>query len=246
MIRDAITSADSDSDSRGHRRGPRTLADRRRHRRQHRNPLRGGRQSHPHRTWPTDRRRGRRRGRAPGVTPEMLATAAARLLQESSQLNVDELLKRARELRDELDEAGIAAREEAIYQQRSFRRVKRSNGVSRFILDPDLETGAYLDDLYDKSPPRVAADPDSSTPRTRPGPKPSRATNGAWTNTFTTASPHCCVWASTPIWATPARSSAPASLRSVCSPQQATSRASAPAPAPRRASGHRFPRSRAH
>ncbi|HUG49450.1 MAG TPA: DUF222 domain-containing protein [Terrimesophilobacter sp.] len=87
---------------------------------------------------------------APGVTPEMLATAAARLLQESSQLNVDELLKRARELRDELDEAGIAAREEAIYQQRSFRRVKRSNGVSRFILDPDLETGAYLDDLYDK------------------------------------------------------------------------------------------------
>ncbi|GAB3032079.1 hypothetical protein GCM10027052_06110 [Parafrigoribacterium mesophilum] len=85
-----------------------------------------------------------------GVTPEMLADAAARLLQESGKLNVDELLKRARELRDELDEEGIAARETAIYEQRSFRRVKRSNGVSRFILDPDLETGAYLDDLYDK------------------------------------------------------------------------------------------------
>jgi hypothetical protein len=86
----------------------------------------------------------------PGVTVDLLATAAARLVQESAELNVDELLKRARELRDELDEAGIAARENAIYQQRSFRRVKRSNGVSRFILDPDLETGAYLDDLYDK------------------------------------------------------------------------------------------------
>lgn len=86
----------------------------------------------------------------PGVTPEMRATAATRLLQESGELNVDELLKRARELRDELDEAGIAAREKAIDEQRSFRRVQRSNGVSRFILDPDLETGAYLDDLYDK------------------------------------------------------------------------------------------------
>jgi hypothetical protein len=86
----------------------------------------------------------------PGVTADMLATAAARLLQESAELNVDELLKRALELRDELDEVGIDAREKAIYQQRSFRRVKRSNGVSRFILDPDLETGAYLDDLYDK------------------------------------------------------------------------------------------------
>jgi hypothetical protein len=85
-----------------------------------------------------------------GVTVGMLAAAATRLLQESSGLNVDELLKRARELRDELDEAGIGAREKAIYEQRSFRRVKRSNGVSRFILDPDVETGAYLDDLYDK------------------------------------------------------------------------------------------------
>ncbi|HUG51865.1 MAG TPA: DUF222 domain-containing protein, partial [Terrimesophilobacter sp.] len=99
---------------------------------------------------PTSDRAGDADAETAGVTPEMLATAAARLLQESCQLNVDELLRRARELRDELDEAGIAAREEAIYQQRSFRRVKRSNGVSRFILDPDLETGAYLDDLYDK------------------------------------------------------------------------------------------------
>jgi hypothetical protein len=85
-----------------------------------------------------------------GVTAEQLAAAAASLLGEASTLNPDELLKRARDLRDELDEAGIAARERAIYEQRSFRRVTRSNGLSRFILDPDLETGAWLDDLYDK------------------------------------------------------------------------------------------------
>ena len=85
-----------------------------------------------------------------GVTAEQLASVAAFLLGQAGELNVDELLKRARDLRDELDEAGIAARERAIYEQRAFRRVKRSNGLSRFILDPDLETGAWLDDLYDK------------------------------------------------------------------------------------------------
>ncbi|WP_346231891.1 HNH endonuclease signature motif containing protein [Parafrigoribacterium mesophilum] len=85
-----------------------------------------------------------------GVTAVQLAEAASALLEEAAELNADQLYKRARALRDDLDAAGIANRERAIYQERSFRRVKRPNGLSRFILDPDLETSAYLDDVYDK------------------------------------------------------------------------------------------------
>jgi hypothetical protein len=85
-----------------------------------------------------------------GVSAEQLADAARELLEAAAELNADLLYKRARALRDDLDAAGIADREKAIYQERSFRRVKRPNGLSRFILDPDLEMSAYLDDVYDK------------------------------------------------------------------------------------------------
>jgi hypothetical protein len=53
-------------------------------------------------------------------------------------------------MRDELDEAGIAQRERVLYEKRSFRRVRRGDGCSRFILEGDLETSAWLDDVYDK------------------------------------------------------------------------------------------------
>ncbi len=98
-----------------------------------------------------------------GITLEQLADAVRILLIEATGnsanatsaagtngLNADLLLQRARQLRDELDEAGIATRERVIYEQRSFRRVRRPNGCSRFILDGDLETSAWLDDVYDK------------------------------------------------------------------------------------------------
>lgn len=65
-------------------------------------------------------------------------------------LNADELYRRARELRDELDVAGITEREQLLYSQRSLRRTLRPNGLSRYTLDPDLEMSAWLDDVYDK------------------------------------------------------------------------------------------------
>ena len=85
-----------------------------------------------------------------GITAEDLAGVVARLLEESSQLDADRLFRLARQLRDELDLDGIAVRERLIYEQRAFRRTKRANGLPRFTLDPDLETAALLDDLYDK------------------------------------------------------------------------------------------------
>ena len=85
-----------------------------------------------------------------GITVDNLTCAASRLLAEAGPLNADRLYTLARQYRDELDAAGIAQRERAIYEQRSFRRTKRPNGISRYTFDPDLETAAYIDDVYDK------------------------------------------------------------------------------------------------
>lgn len=85
----------------------------------------------------------------PGVSSEDLAELASRLLGEAGPLNADRLFSLAREYRDELDVAGIALRERAIYEQRSFRRSRRPNGLSRYTIDPDIETAAYIDNLFD-------------------------------------------------------------------------------------------------
>ena len=90
------------------------------------------------------------------VTVDQLIEAVQALLQLVQRaegtpgLDADALFRRARELRDELDESGIAKRERIIYERRAFRRVKRQNGQSRFIIDGDIETSSWLDDLYDK------------------------------------------------------------------------------------------------
>lgn len=91
-----------------------------------------------------------------GISSDALAAAAHTLLQEAlgnegiCGLDADHLYRRARELRDELDEAGIAGRERLIYERRSFRRTRQPDGASRFIIDPDLEMSAWLDDVYEK------------------------------------------------------------------------------------------------
>ncbi|WP_309617942.1 DUF222 domain-containing protein [Salinibacterium sp.] len=84
------------------------------------------------------------------VTAQQLACAVATLLAEADSLDVDQLFLRARHLRDELDLEGVADREQQIHNERSIRRVRRPNGLSRYIVDPDLESGAWWDDLYDK------------------------------------------------------------------------------------------------
>ncbi|MDQ1575421.1 MAG: hypothetical protein QOH55_571 [Microbacteriaceae bacterium] len=103
-----------------------------------------------------------------GVTSDDLAAAATTLVAEAVTLNADRLFKRARELRDQLDAAGIANREREIYNERSVRRVRRPNGLSRYILDPDIESAAFWDDVYDtltsprRGGPRFVDDTDKS------------------------------------------------------------------------------------
>lgn len=85
-----------------------------------------------------------------GVAVEALSAAVAGLIIEARVLDADRLLLRARAVRNELDAAGVADRERQIYHDRSIRRLRRPNGVSRYIVDPDLESAAYWDDLFDK------------------------------------------------------------------------------------------------
>ena len=92
---------------------------------------------------------GTRSESAGAVTPDDLASAAHLLVMEAALVDADELLRHARSLRDDLDDAGITDRERAAFEERSVRRTRRPNGLSRYIIDPDIESGAFGDDLYD-------------------------------------------------------------------------------------------------
>ncbi len=85
------------------------------------------------------------------VSAEALQTAVAVLLTEIDTLDVDRLHRRARQLRDELDTAGIAEREAARRDARSLRVHRGSDGMTRatWVLDP--ESAAVLTDLYDRA-----------------------------------------------------------------------------------------------
>ena len=83
------------------------------------------------------------------VTAEKLAGAVATLLTEAPTMTVDQLLKRARRLRDTLDEAGIAIREQKAWDDRYLKVWKIDTGqVHVHGLFPP-EQGQYILDLYD-------------------------------------------------------------------------------------------------
>ncbi|TFB97592.1 DUF222 domain-containing protein [Cryobacterium sp. HLT2-28] len=65
------------------------------------------------------------------VTADTLATALSRLLAEAGQLNADQCFTRARRMRDDLDQAGIAAREKQAYDDRFLKVYRLANGKVR-------------------------------------------------------------------------------------------------------------------
>jgi hypothetical protein len=85
------------------------------------------------------------------ISSDLLADAADLLCTEATALDPDRLHKRARELRDELDEAGIADREAARRELRSLRFVKHSDGMSVLTWRLDPESAAAVGDLYDRA-----------------------------------------------------------------------------------------------
>ncbi|MBX3098447.1 MAG: DUF222 domain-containing protein [Salinibacterium sp.] len=85
------------------------------------------------------------------ITEIMLTDAAAQLCTEAAALDPDRLHRRARELRDRLDESGIAERENARRAQRSLRFTKLSDGMSRATWLMDPETSAVFTNLFDRA-----------------------------------------------------------------------------------------------
>jgi hypothetical protein len=89
---------------------------------------------------------------SPGeLPPEVLDQAAARLCDEAASLDPDRLQRRARELRDELDEAGIGDRERSRRAARSLRLVKQADGMTRIVWLLDPESAAIVTTVYDRA-----------------------------------------------------------------------------------------------
>jgi hypothetical protein len=85
-----------------------------------------------------------------GVSVEQLSQAAARIAADAAGLDADGLYRRARNERDDLDEAGIAARERAQREQRSLRRWRKPDGMTRYTWELDPEGAALVDGVYDQ------------------------------------------------------------------------------------------------
>src|SRR5690606_12000878 len=85
-----------------------------------------------------------------GVRADQLAQAAAVIVAGASGVDADELYRRARTARDDLDETGIAARPQAQRGQRSLRRWGQPGGMTRYTWELDPEGAAVVDGVYDQ------------------------------------------------------------------------------------------------
>lgn len=86
-----------------------------------------------------------------GVPIELLAAVATRLGAEAVTLDADRLFTRARELRDELDAAGIVDRERAAREAREFRLQRLRDGSVRIVWRLDPIEGSVVCEVYDRS-----------------------------------------------------------------------------------------------
>jgi hypothetical protein len=85
------------------------------------------------------------------VPAAALATAAEHLCAEASTLDADRVGILARQVRDQIDEAGIAERENQRRAARSLRVLKHSDGMTRLVWVMDPETSATVTELYDRA-----------------------------------------------------------------------------------------------
>ncbi len=86
---------------------------------------------------------------SPTVAADDLADAAHSLLTTVGSLRPEKVARRARELRDELDEAGIADRETALREKRFLRLIPQPDGMTKLIGLLDPESAALVTDAVD-------------------------------------------------------------------------------------------------
>jgi Domain of unknown function (DUF222) len=108
------------------------------------------------------------------ITVDILTAAVARLVAEATtggmSLDADALLRRAHEVRDEIDEAGIADREAALRDKRALWFKRNPDGTARINWTLDPESAAVCGELFDR-----ATSPKRGGPRFVSGPNAVRA-----------------------------------------------------------------------
>ena len=78
------------------------------------------------------------------VSDDALLTAATQLIAKARVIDVDRLAAEARRLRDELDTAGVAAREDEQREKRWIRLYPQPNGMTRIAGELDPESAAHI------------------------------------------------------------------------------------------------------
>lgn len=84
-----------------------------------------------------------------GVAADDLLDAARQLVVEAPGLSADQVARRARELRDDLDADGVAEREAALRDKRSLRWAKTADGLTRMTAFLDPESAAFVVPAFD-------------------------------------------------------------------------------------------------
>ncbi|WP_165788972.1 HNH endonuclease signature motif containing protein [Cryobacterium zongtaii] len=85
------------------------------------------------------------------ITAEALRAAVQELLADATEMTVDELLKRSRRVRDTLDEAGIATREQKAWDDRYLRIWTGDSGQVHLNGQFPPEQGAFLLSVYESA-----------------------------------------------------------------------------------------------
>lgn len=80
---------------------------------------------------------------------EVWSLAAAQLVQEAADMSVEDLARRARQVRDTLDPQGVQERFERSYAARSWRSWRNADGQHHTHIISDDETAAWLDSIRD-------------------------------------------------------------------------------------------------
>ncbi|WP_394769181.1 DUF222 domain-containing protein [Lacisediminihabitans sp.] len=85
------------------------------------------------------------------VPAELLASAAAGLLDEAATLDADQVFVNAREVRDHLDAVGIVDRERAAREARSFGLHRLRDGSVRVVWHLDPIEGSVISEVFDRA-----------------------------------------------------------------------------------------------
>lgn len=86
---------------------------------------------------------------SPTVAADDLADAAHSLLTTAGSLPPEKVARQARELRDELDESGVADREAMLREKRFLRLIPQADGMTKLIGLLDPESAAMVTDAVD-------------------------------------------------------------------------------------------------